>query len=118
MVWSVAQEIQLGTSVLNLYTMVWRATLLLVRVSWLSSVSSLWPFSAIDHVLAKARGVEAAIYKTMAGTTAEYKNKIRSLFVNLKDKANPGLRASIVEGSLTPEKLTKMSSQVWFHYFF
>jgi len=48
----------------------------------------------------------------MAGTTAEYKNKIRSLFVNLKDKANPGLRASIVEGSLTPEKLTKMSSQV------
>jgi len=70
------------------------------------------PFSAIDHVLAKARGVEAAIYKTMGGTTAEYRNKIRSLFVNLKDKANPGLRASIVEGSLTPEKLTKMSSQV------
>lgn len=69
-------------------------------------------FLAIDHVVAKARAVEAAVYKTMSGTTAEYRNKIRSLFVNLKDKANPSLRASIVEGSLTPEKFTKMSSQV------
>lgn len=74
--------------------------------------------SAIDHVLAKARGVEAAVYKRMGGTTAEYKSKIRSLFVNLKDKANPSLRASIVDGSLSPEKFTKMSSQVGTIVFF
>ena len=41
-----------------------------------------------------------------------YKSKIRSLFVNLKDKSNPNLRASIVDGSLAPERFTEMSSQV------
>ena len=68
--------------------------------------------SAIDHVLAKARGVEAAVYKNMGGTTADYKSKIRSLFVNLKDKANPSLRASVVDGSIAPERFSKMTSQV------
>jgi transcription elongation factor S-II len=32
--------------------------------------------------------------------------------VNLKDKANPSLRASVVDGSLSPEKFAKMTSQV------
>lgn len=45
-------------------------------------------------------------------TTPEYKGKIRSLFVNLKDKANPSLRESIVSGDLPPEKFSKMTSEV------
>ena len=48
----------------------------------------------------------------MGGTTTDYKSKIRSLFVNLKDKANPSLRASVVDGSIAPERFVKMTSQV------
>jgi len=65
----------------------------------------------VDHVLAKARGVEAAVYRNTGGTNADYKNKIRSLFVNLKDKANPGLRASVVDGGIAPDRFAKMTSQ-------
>lgn len=65
----------------------------------------------IDHVLAKARGVEAAAWRILGGTNANYKNKIRSLFVNLKDKANPGLRASVVDGTIAPERFAAMTSQ-------
>jgi transcription elongation factor S-II len=63
-------------------------------------------------VLAKARGVEAAAWRNLGGTNASYKNKIRSLFVNLKDKANPGLRASVVDGTIAPERFAAMTSQV------
>jgi len=65
----------------------------------------------VDHVLSKARGVESAVYRTMGGLNADYKNKIRSLFVNLKDKANPSLRAGVVDGSIAPERFAKMTSQ-------
>ncbi|KAF8966756.1 transcription factor S-II, central domain-containing protein [Flammula alnicola] len=65
----------------------------------------------IELVLGKAQAVEKCVYINMGGTNADYKSKIRSLFVNLKDKSNPGLRASIVEGSLSPEKFSKMTSQ-------
>jgi hypothetical protein len=32
--------------------------------------------------------------------------------VNLKDKANPGLRASVVDGTIAPERFAAMTSQV------
>lgn len=48
----------------------------------------------------------------MGGTTTEYKSKIRSLFVNLKDKNNPALRESIVSGDLAVDKFAHMTSQV------
>lgn len=67
---------------------------------------------AVELVLVKAKAVENAVFSSQGSTNAAYKSKIRTLFVNLKDKSNPGLRASIVEGSLSPEKLTQMSSQV------
>jgi len=56
--------------------------------------------------------VEAAVYKKLGDTNSAYKNKIRSLFVNLKDKANPGLRASVVDGNISPERFAEMTSQV------
>lgn len=71
-------------------------------------------------MLSISRAVEKSVLELMGGTTAEYKSKIRSLFVNLKDKANPALRASLVDGSLAPEKFARMTSQVGFlfKYFF
>ncbi|PPQ91538.1 hypothetical protein CVT25_008806 [Psilocybe cyanescens] len=65
----------------------------------------------VETVAQKAHAVEKCVCANMDGVNAEYKAKIRSLFVNLKDKSNPSLRASIVEGSLSPEKFSKMTSQ-------
>ena len=67
---------------------------------------------AIDRVLEKAHAVEKAVYNHFGGTTPDYKNKMRSLFVNLKDKSNPSLRASIVDGSIAAENLATMSAAV------
>ena len=46
------------------------------------------------------------------GVTAQYKAKIRQLFVNLKDKNNPGLRESVISGDLSTVRFCKMTSQV------
>ena len=35
-------------------------------------------------------------------TDVKYKNKIRSRYANLKDTKNPDLRASVMEGAITP----------------
>ncbi|KAF9039323.1 transcription factor S-II, central domain-containing protein [Panaeolus papilionaceus] len=64
-----------------------------------------------DLIVGRARVLEKCVLNVAGGINAEYKAKIRSLFVNLKDKANPSLRASVVEGSLSPEKLSKMTTQ-------
>lgn len=37
---------------------------------------------------------------------------MRSLYSNLKDKKNPGLRGAVVSGELEPKKLCGMSSAV------
>jgi transcription elongation factor S-II len=68
--------------------------------------------AAVELVLQKAHGVEKAVYNNLGGVTNDYKAKIRSLFVNLKDNSNPGLRVSIVEGIVSPERFAKMTSQV------
>ena len=68
--------------------------------------------TAVELVLQKAQGVEKAVYNNVGGLTNDYKAKIRSLFVNLKDNSNPGLRVSIVEGIVSPERFAKMTSQV------
>lgn len=38
--------------------------------------------------------------------------EIRSLFLNLKDKGNPGLRNEIVLGQITSDKVVRMSKEV------
>lgn len=74
----------------------------------LSSDSS----APVELVLSRARSVEQCVYNDNSGnTTTQYKQKIRTLFVNLKDKNNPGLRETVVSGDLVVEKFTRMSSQ-------
>ncbi|KAI3598042.1 transcription elongation factor s-ii [Moniliophthora roreri] len=63
-----------------------------------------------ELVSKKARDVELAVFNSHGGATAEYRARIRSLFVNLKDKNNPGLRESVVSGLIAADKLAKMSS--------
>ncbi|KAF9221199.1 transcription elongation factor [Gyrodon lividus] len=64
-----------------------------------------------DQIVGRATAVEKAVFSQFDGITAEYKGKIRSLFVNLKDKANPSLRESVVSGELSPERFSKMTSE-------
>ncbi|KAH9172471.1 transcription elongation factor [Lactarius sanguifluus] len=64
-----------------------------------------------DLILQRARTVEETVCKDCKGTTATYKSKIRMLFVNLKDKNNPGLRRSVTAGDIPAQTFAKMTSQ-------
>jgi transcription elongation factor S-II len=61
-----------------------------------------------DLILKRAKAVEIAVLNDIGSTSASYKQKIRSLFVNLK--TNAALREEIVSGEVPAEKLAKMSS--------
>ncbi|KAI0084525.1 transcription factor S-II, central domain-containing protein [Irpex rosettiformis] len=63
-----------------------------------------------DQISGRAKGIEVAVFNEFGGTTTGYKAKIRSLFVNLKDKNNPGLRESVVSGDLPVQRFAKMTS--------
>ncbi|MCJ1352427.1 MAG: RNA polymerase II elongation factor [Icmadophila ericetorum] len=63
-------------------------------------------------VLNMAIAVEQAMYKAHGPEDKpSYKEKIRSLYQNLKAKNNPGLRLKIMSGEITPEKFVVMTSQ-------
>ena len=67
---------------------------------------------ASDLILQRARTVEETVCKDCKGTTPAYKSKIRTLFVNLKDKNNPGLRRSVTAGDIPAQTFARMTSQV------
>ena len=95
--------------------MLWLLTLALVSTIYATLNNSLigaLALLAVELIVGKACGIESATYDHFGGTTASYKSKIRSLFVNLKDKNNPGLRESIVSGEIPIEKLPTMTSEV------
>jgi len=64
-----------------------------------------------DLILQRARVVEETVCKDCKGTTPTYKSKIRTLFVNLKDKNNPGLRRSVTAGDIPAQTFARMTSQ-------
>ncbi|KAJ4490616.1 transcription factor S-II, central domain-containing protein [Lentinula aciculospora] len=63
-----------------------------------------------ELILQRAKAVEVAVLRDIGSTSAAYKSKVRSLFVNLKDKNNPGLREDVVSGEISAEKLAKMTA--------
>jgi transcription elongation factor S-II len=64
-----------------------------------------------ELILSRAKAVEAAVFAQFGSASAAYKGKIRSSYVNLKDKGNPSLRENIVSGDLSAEKFSKMTSE-------
>lgn len=63
-----------------------------------------------DEVLRVARTVEVAAFNAFQPETSEaYKSKIRSLFQNLKNKANGGLRSRVLSGDIVPSDFVRMS---------
>jgi transcription elongation factor S-II len=56
-----------------------------------------------EDVLKVARDVELAAYnKYQPETSPAYKSKVRSLYMNLKNKSNPQLRIRVFNGSISP----------------
>lgn len=61
-------------------------------------------------VLAKAVAVEAAAFTDLGPETKDqYKQKVRSLFQNLKNKSNPQLRARVLSNEIPPYEFVKMT---------
>lgn len=55
------------------------------------------------------------IFQEFKNTDMKYKNRVRSRISNLKDMKNPNLRRTVLCGSVTPERMAKMTAEVrWF----
>ena len=66
----------------------------------------------------KASAIESTVLSDHKGDMGkDYKGKIRSLFLNLKDKGNPGLRAKVISGKLAVERLCRMPVSVRLHLY-
>ncbi|KAF9652535.1 transcription elongation factor [Thelephora ganbajun] len=64
-----------------------------------------------DLIAQRAVAIEKAVAEELGVNSGGYKAKIRSLFVNLKDKNNPSLRESVVSGDISATKFAKMTSE-------
>jgi transcription elongation factor S-II len=64
-----------------------------------------------DAALATAIDVESAMFSALGGVGNEYKMKARELKFNFSDAKNKDLRAEVLDGSLTPAALVKMTSK-------
>ena len=65
-----------------------------------------------SEILAKAVAVEAAGFaKVGPETNPAYSTKMRSLFMNLKNKSNPGLRQGVLNGNIEPERFVMMTME-------
>jgi len=68
-------------------------------------------FPDSKKILDRARSIEKAVFAVTNKTDNAYKFKIRSLYLNLKDPKNPNLRRSVLNGDLSPEALSTMTTQ-------
>lgn len=55
--------------------------------------------------------VEAELFRIYGSVNKKYKEKARSLLFNLKDRNNPELRARVVSGEISPERLCSMTAE-------
>lgn len=61
----------------------------------------------------RAIAIESSVYQIVGKgqVNADYRAKVRSLTLNLKDKKNPALRANVVSGSIASDQLVTMSAE-------
>lgn len=93
-------------------------TLLAISVCmyvYISCVNIIW-FIALesDRLLKKATNIESIVFKKLSpeGTPSQnYKAKIRSFFMNLRDKNNPKLREAVVDGEVAVEEFCEYTTQ-------
>ncbi|MEQ2279428.1 Transcription elongation factor A protein 1 [Ameca splendens] len=66
-----------------------------------------------DSIRLKCREMLASALQTgeFKNTDMKYKNRVRSRISNLKDMKNPNLRRTVLCGSVTPERIAKMTAE-------
>ncbi|KAF3202767.1 RNA polymerase II elongation factor [Orbilia oligospora] len=65
-----------------------------------------------DDVFKLAKDTEYNLYRNHGSKTdTAYRNKLRSLFFNLKDPKNPNLRNNVISGRIEPMRLASMTSE-------
>uniref|UniRef100_A0A3P9DDH3 Transcription elongation factor n=1 Tax=Maylandia zebra TaxID=106582 RepID=A0A3P9DDH3_9CICH len=55
--------------------------------------------------------LQLRIFQEFKNTDMKYKNRVRSRISNLKDMKNPNLRRTVLCGSVTPERMAKMTAE-------
>ncbi|KAM7379529.1 hypothetical protein PAMP_005075 [Pampus punctatissimus] len=55
--------------------------------------------------------IEEFVFQEFKNTDMKYKNRVRSRISNLKDMKNPNLRRTVLCGSVTPERMAKMTAE-------
>lgn len=73
--------------------------------------------SASELILTRAQAIEKNCYSEFGSTNGDYRNKMRRLILNLKDKNNPSLRQAVVSGDIPVDRFCKMSNAVRLHHF-
>lgn len=63
-----------------------------------------------ELILGTAAGVEKALFHEFNAVDVKYKTKFRSKYLNLKDKANPQLRAILLQGIISPAQFAAMTA--------
>ncbi|EWC45159.1 hypothetical protein DRE_06047 [Drechslerella stenobrocha 248] len=65
-----------------------------------------------DTIFKLAKELEQQLYKNHSNKTdGPYRQKVRSIFFNLKDVKNPGLRKNVITGRIKPVRLAMMTSE-------
>ena len=62
-----------------------------------------------EEIIGVAKQIEACAHANAGGVNDPYKQKMRSLFQNLKNKSNPALRKDVLSGKITPKKFVVMT---------
>lgn len=65
----------------------------------------------MDLILSRARGLEQHVHEQTEGTS-NYRNKMRSFYLNLKAAGNPALREGVVSGEISIKELYLMDPKV------
>jgi transcription elongation factor S-II len=63
------------------------------------------------QIILKSMEVERAAFTAFKGETPEYRNKLRSLFQNLKNKTNRELGPRVLSGEISAEKFVVMTHE-------
>ena len=65
-----------------------------------------------SDILSVAATIESAGFSLLGPeSNAGYKTKMRSLYMNLKNKSNPKLRRRVLDGEITPDQLVRFSTE-------
>ncbi|KAF2831379.1 transcription elongation factor [Ophiobolus disseminans] len=62
-----------------------------------------------EEIIGVAKQIEDAAHRNAGGVNDAYKQKMRSLFQNLKNKTNPALRKDVLRGKISPKTFVTMT---------